>query len=274
MVKPVKMGVFKEALREVKASMLKIFLFEEALNAILVFLTAYIVSSLFKISIIMPLLLSLAYMGFAAYRETRLRATKLVESKYKELQEKLSTASEYANVENRVVNELKSEVLKNLRKVEEASFLSERKIYAKSIAAIALCFAILLISPISIGFFRAHLPGLFPDKDGNYDPAGDFKAGKGKIKGDIPFAVEKSKSDIYGAPTAAKLGSREIEVIFKPAGTELSTSNVKPPEELQFNEQYPEEVVSVAAESMEERIPKEQQELVRRYFRNVVEGGK
>lgn len=62
--------------------------------------------------------------------------------------------------------------------------------------------------------------------------------------------------------------------MLKPAGTELGTSNVKPPEELQFDEQYPEEVVSVAAESMEERIPKEQQELVRRYFKSVVEASR
>ncbi|MEK6854094.1 MAG: hypothetical protein AABX60_02050, partial [Nanoarchaeota archaeon] len=86
--------------------------------------------------------------------------------------------------------------------------------------------------------------------------------------------IQSSKKDIYGQPSVAKLGSEELRVILKPAGTELSTSNVKPPEELQFNEQYPEEIVSVAAESMEERIPKEQQELVRRYFRNVVQAGR
>lgn len=268
------MGIFTEALKEVKASVLKIFLFEETLNAILVFLAAYIISSIFKLGLLLPAIIAVGYLVFAFYRETKLRPAKMVETKYKDLKEKLSTAAEYASVENRVVNELKSEVLRNLRKVEEASFISERRVYTKSIIAVILCFIVLLVSPVSVGFFKGHFPDIFPDKEQSADDSGSFKVGKEKMKGDNPIGIEKSKQDIYGAPTTAKLGTQELDVIFKPAGTELGTSNVKPPEELQFNEQYPEEVVSVASESMEERIPKEQQELVRRYFKSVVEEGR
>lgn len=265
------MGIFAEALKEIKTSLLKVFLFEETLNAILVFLVAYLISSLFKLGLLLPVLVGLAYLGYAFYRKLHIRQVKAVEAKYKDLREKLSTAAEYATVENRVVNELKAEVLRNLKKVEESAFLNERRVYMKSVAAIALCFIILLLSPISIHFFKETFPNLFSGGDGaqaNLDNA--FKVGKEKAKGEAPLAIQNSKNDIYGAPTVAKLGSEELQVILKPAGTELSTRNVKPPEELQFTEQFPEEVVSVAAESMEERIPKEQQELVRRYFRNVV----
>ncbi|MEK6837275.1 MAG: hypothetical protein AABX69_01370, partial [Nanoarchaeota archaeon] len=165
-------------------------------------------------------------------------------------------------------------VLQGLRKVEESSFLSERRIYVKSVAAVALCFVILLLSPVSLGFFKANLADLFSPDNSKQLQSGNFKVGKEKQKGELPIAIQSSKKDIYGQPSVAKLGSEELRVILKPAGTELSTSNVKPPEELQFTEHYPEEVVSVAAESMEERIPKEQQELVRRYFRNVVQAGR
>ena len=268
------MGIFAEALKELKTSLLKVYMFEELLNSILVFLVAYLISSLFRLGLLLPALSGLAYVAFAIYRELHLRPDKAVESKYKDLREKLSTASEYANVESRVANELKAEVLQGLRKVEESSFLSERRIYAKSIAAVALCFVILLLSPVSVGFFKANLADLFsPDKQKQL-PGGDFRVGEGKKKGELPIAVQSSKRDIYGQPSVARLGSEELKVILKPAGTELSTRNVKPPEELQFTDQYPEEVVSVAAESMEERIPKEQQELVRRYFRNVVESNR
>lgn len=271
-----KIGIFAEALKEVKASLLKVFLFEEMLNAILVFLTAYLISSIFKIGIAIPLLLSVAYGAFALYKELHLKPARLVETKYSDLKEKLSTAAEYAKVENRVVNELKADVLKNLKKVEESSFLNEKRVYTKSIAAVVLCFAILLLSPFSISLFKHSFPNLFSAQD-NSDAAAavaGFKLGKEKAKGEAQLALQQSNKGIYGAPTVAKLGSEELKVILKPAGTELSASNVKPPEELQFTEQYPEEVVSVAAESMEERIPKEQQELVRRYFRNIVESGK
>ena len=268
------MGIFAEALKELKASLLKVYMFEELLNAILVFLAAYMISSIFRFGLLPPFIAGLAYLLFAVYRELRFRPDKAVESKYKDLREKLSTAAEYASVESRVANELKSEVLQGLRKVEESSFLSERRIYVKSIAAVALCFVILLLSPVSIGFFKANLADLFSSDKSKQLPTGDFRVGKQNQKGELPIAVQSSRKDIYGQPSVAKLGSEELRVILKPAGTELSTSNVKPPEELQFTEQFPEEVVSVAAESMEERIPKEQQELVRRYFRNVVEANR
>ncbi|MBI2144588.1 hypothetical protein HYU17_05590 [Candidatus Woesearchaeota archaeon] len=268
-------GIFGEALGELKTSIAKLFLFEELLNAILVFLVAYLISSLFGLGLLLPSLLGLGYLAFAVFRELHLRPEKSVETKYKDLKERLTTASEYASVDNRVVNELKSEVLQGLRKVEESSFLDERKVYIKSIVAIVLCFAILLLSPVSMGFLKASFPDIFSGsgEDGQ-SPGAKFKVGKEKAKGDLPIAVQSSKKDIYGQPTIAKLGSEELKVVLKPAGTELGTSNVKPPEELQFDEQYPEEVVSVAAESMEERIPKEQQELVRRYFKSVVEASR
>lgn len=269
------MGAFTEALKETKTSLLKIMLFEEALNAILVFLVVYLIASLFRKGLLLPIIVSLGYFAFAVYRERKFGAAKTVESKYKDLQEKLSTAAEYVNVDNRVVNELKYEVLKNLRKVEESSFLSERRVYTKSIAAVVLCFVILLLSPVSVSFFHHAFPNIFPALGAKNEISGtDFRLLNEKNRNDVPIGPEKSKEDIFGAPTFAKLGTEELRVILKPAGTELSTSNVKPPEELQFNEQYPEEVVSVAAESMDERIPKEQQELVRRYFKNVVEANR
>ena len=270
------MRVFTEALREVKTSILKIYLFEEVLNAILIFLLAYLISSLFKLGLMPPLAAGLAYLAFAVYRESRLRASRMVESRYRDLKEKLSTAAEYANVDNRVVNELKTDVLRGLSKVEESSFLNERRVYAKSIVAIALCFIILLLSPVSVGFFRHAFPDLFQQSDSGQGDAlqAKLKAGKGNSDTRVPIGNDKSSQDIFGVPSVAKLGSEEIRVTLKPAVFHLSTANVKPPEELQFTDYYPEEVFSVAAESVEERSPREQQELIRRYFRNVVETGR
>ncbi|MEK6837326.1 MAG: hypothetical protein AABX69_01630, partial [Nanoarchaeota archaeon] len=109
------MGLFAEALKELKSSLLKVYMFEELLNAILVFLVAYLISSLFRLGLLLPAISGLAYLAFAIYRELRFRPDKAVESKYKDLREKLSTAAEYANVETRVANELKSDVLQGLR---------------------------------------------------------------------------------------------------------------------------------------------------------------
>ena len=83
------MGVFTEALKETKTTLLKLMMFEEALNAILIFLVAYLISSLFRLGLWPPIILSFGYFAFAAYKESRLRADKVVESKYKELREKV-----------------------------------------------------------------------------------------------------------------------------------------------------------------------------------------
>jgi hypothetical protein len=268
------MGIFNEALKEVKSSLLKVSLFEETLNTIIVFLVVYFIGSFFKFGLILGLVAAGCYFVYALYKERRIRPNYAVETKYRDLKEKLSTAAEYASVDNRVVNELKAEVLKNLKKVEESSFIDEKKIYIKSVVAVGLCFIILLSSPISIGLFKATFPNLFADKQGSDSNtvSGNFKATAQKDQNDLNMAINEQKSDIYGAPTIAKLGSEELKVVLKPAGSELSSQKVKPPEELQFQEQFPEEVVSVASESMEERIPQEQQELVRNYFKDVVKG--
>ncbi len=270
------MGTFTEALKETRTSLLKIRLFEQALNTILVFLAVYLVASLFRKGLLPPIIAGIGYLAFVIYKERRVKTAKAVESKYKELRETLSTAAEYANVDNRVVNELKYDVLKNLRKVEESSFLNERRVYAKSVAAVTLCFVILLLSPVSISLFHRAFPNLLPSLSSNNNEisGSGFRLLNEKNRNDVPIGPVASDADIFGAPTFAKLGTEELRVVLKPAGTELSTSNVKPPEELQFNEQYPEEVVSVAAESMDERIPREQQELVRRYFKNVVDANR
>ena len=180
-----KMGIFAEALKEVKNSLLKVFLFEEMLNAILVFLVAYLISSIFKISVIVPLLLGIGYGAFALYKELHLKPARMVETKYKDLKEKLSTAAEYAKVENRVVNELKAEVLQNLKKVEESSFLNEKRVYTKSIAVVVLCFVILILSPFSISIFKHSFPNLFSAQDNSDASAiAGFKLGKEKAKGE------------------------------------------------------------------------------------------
>jgi hypothetical protein len=268
------MRIFVNAIKEVRTSLIKVFLFEEALNAILVFLGIYIISTLFRLTFLLPFAAASAYFVFAMYREFRINPEKLVESKYEGLQEELSTAAEYSNIENPVTNELKTDVLKKLKNVEESSFCNERRVYAKSITVIVLCFIIIVISPFSISFFKATFPTIFDGGDEANKVISDFVVSDERGEGDNPLAVRTSDSEIYGNPTVAKLGTEELKVIFRPAGTELSTSNVNPVEDLQFAQYYPEEVVTVAAESMEERIPKEQQELVRRYFRNVVESGR
>ena len=79
------MGTFTEALKETKSSLLKIMLFEEALNAILAFLAVYLITSLFRRGPLLPAIAGLGYFAFAIYREKRLRAADAVELKYKDL---------------------------------------------------------------------------------------------------------------------------------------------------------------------------------------------
>ncbi len=80
------MRIFAEALREIKTSLLKVFLFEETLNAILVFLVVYFISSLFNLGLILPVLFGVAYLAIAFFRKLRVMPVKAVEANYKDLQ--------------------------------------------------------------------------------------------------------------------------------------------------------------------------------------------
>jgi hypothetical protein len=268
------MKTFRDAVKEVEGAFRQIAVFEIILNGMIVFLGSYLVLLLFNAGMTLAIILTLGYIAVYSVRRLRMSSPVQVESKYGNLKEKFRTAVESQYAENPVVNELQAEVLRDLRKVEESSFFSDRQTYIKAGVIILLCFLVFYFSPISLaGIFHFDLSKILPyDNNGVNTGTGTNDAGVytgGMKEGGDLFGDE----DIYGTLSVAKLGDKTLEVKFNPGGYEMNIKEVKDVQEVQFDEAYPTEIAATSGEVLEEDIPKEQQELVKNYFKQLVEEG-
>ncbi|MFH1181445.1 MAG: hypothetical protein V1702_00640 [Candidatus Woesearchaeota archaeon] len=268
------MKTFRDAVREVESAFKQLAVFEILLNSLIVFLASYLVLLLFDARMIYALIPTLAYMAVFSVRRLRTNSAVQVESKYGNLKEKFRTAVETQYTENPVVNELQAEVLRDLRKVEESSFFSDRQTYIKAGVIILLCFLVFYFSPISLaGIFHFDLSKILPS-DNNGGNAGKGTSDPGAYTGGMKEGGELfGDEDIYGTLSVAKLGDKTLEVKFNPGGYEMNIKEVKDVQEVQFDEAYPTEIAAMSGEVLEENIPKEQQELVKNYFKQLAEEG-
>ncbi|MBI2574454.1 hypothetical protein HYV82_01060 [Candidatus Woesearchaeota archaeon] len=270
------MKILATALKELRAGLNKALIFTVMLDALIVFLAAYLVLSIFNIPAILAFSITMAYLIVETAKRASISKIRKVEEYYPRLNERLRTSAEYINAENPVVNELHQEVLTELRNVEEAEFLDDRKSFAKAGIITLLCFLVLLLAPVSIKLdpidaavekvkAATEINVSFELGKGEPTPGG---AGGGK-KGGAKLA---SEDDIFGAPSIAKLGEEELKLVIKPAGDSINIRQIKDAEESEFADSEPKEAFAVSAAAYEEKIPREQQEIVKNYFTAIAKG--
>ena len=214
------MKSFRKAISELKFSIVKVILFETVINSALIFLTALILLSFFGITFIYALSVALAYLAIFLFRRLKLNKISLVERKYSNLDEKLRTATEYSREKNPIVKELHGEIVKSMKKVEETSFVNERKIYLKCIGIIGLCFAAIFLSPVHFA-----IPDFNLGFNGEGEDLTDNGFGNLKIRfsgNTRDSSLKQISSDLYGAPTVALVGEDEIKVKIRSSGMELN----------------------------------------------------
>ena len=262
-----------QALKEVKRNLTVIFLFDSLINSIMVFLVFAILLSLFGLTFVYALIISAVYFFYSIREKLSTNKIRLVEKKYGNINEKLRTAAEFRNSKNRVVQELHWETLEELKKVEQSSFISQKKIYTKSIVIILLSFLVFLLSPFNLSTLDVDL-NVF-DRQTEQQAGVAVEGGQGqsliRFSEEDGASVEKASEEIYGTATVAKLGDEEIRIKIRPAGTELSIQEVHAPDLPDFSGSYPKEISAVAAASYEESIGREDLEMVKRYFNNLAD---
>ena len=277
---------FKKILQEINFALGHIIIFEELLNAALIFLVVYLILSIIDFYPISSWITALLY--FAIVLNTRLRSNKakLVEKKHEPLYEKLRTAADYADVENPIVDELQKEVAQELKNVTISSFFRAKRPSYKIFAAIILCFLIVFASAPALGLKFM--------EDGK-----NAKEILGKVQVDLSNAWNKTRTisigdvedeagnelsergleelaDIYGAESMANLGDEKISVEISPVSYEIDVRNILEAESKVFENTFPDEVCSdyngcEIAESSKQIIPVEQQGLVRDYFDKIMD---
>lgn len=248
---------FIKAVREINRTLNFLTVFDGILNATIFFLVVYFLLSLvnlFPISAIVPAVVYfILRLGVKSRRDKR----KVVESKYEPLKEKLRTAADNVREENPVVNELEEEVIHDLRHVGLSSFIQTKEVMYKIFSVIFLSFAIVFAT--EMGFYIVDLNEFLSDVP-------DFLEGIPKKADNAMLGEINESQGIYGKSKLAVLGNEEIDIRIKPANYEVNVRGGGDVEQKQFDEIFPREVAVEQASAFEEKIPEEQQELVKSYF--------
>ena len=266
------MKQFVDVVREIRGTLASIIIFFIILDSAIVFLITYLILAIIDLYPLSAIIPAVFYMGFSFYRETKLNKIRIVEKYYPELNEKLRTAADYANVDNEVVNELHKEVIMELHKVTASSFFNRKETITKIASIILICFVIIFITTmnLNLGAYKVKLldrikSGLAGLEGGSQDSneAGDALGGL------------YSNNDIYGKRSVAMLGNEQIEVQIKPSSYEfIIRESDTESEEDEFTSQIPADLTAIESKNYRENIPaeKDKQQLIKNYFRKLAEG--
>lgn len=252
---------FIKAIKEINRTLIFLMLFENILNATIFFLVVYFLLSLVNLFPILAIFPTIIYFVIKLIINFKRDKRKLVESKYEPLKEKLRTAADNYKKENPVINELEEEVVHDLKHVGLSSFIQTRGVTYKLFSVILLSFAIVMATTsdlyiVDLNLFLSGLPELLD------------KTNSKRVDNTI-FGEINESNDIYGKSKLAILGNEEIDIRIQPANYEINVREEGDLEQRQFDEIFPNEIAVEQASAFEERIPEEEQELVKSYFNKL-----
>ncbi|MCH8003936.1 MAG: hypothetical protein IH934_04880 [Nanoarchaeota archaeon] len=255
------MKIFIKAIKEINRTLNFIMVFESILNAAIFFLVVYFLLSLVNLFPILAIIPTIIYFVMRLYTNSKIDKRKIVESKYGPLKEKLRTAADNVKKENPVVNELEEEVMYDLKQVGLSSFIQTKQVYYKIFATIILSFAIVAATTldlyiVDLGLFISNLPEIID----NINPRKSDNVLLGEIN---------ESDDIYGKSKLAILGNQQIDIRITPVNYEVNVREEGDVEQKQFDEIFPKEIAVDQASAFEEKIPEEEQELVKSYFNKL-----
>ena len=149
-----------------------------------------------------------------------------------------------------------------MKNVGLSSFIQTKRVSYKIFSVILLSFAIVFATTLNLYIvdlsdFLLNVPNILD----NYNLG---RRADNRLLGDI-----NESQDIYGDSKLAILGNKEIDIKIKPINYEVNVREEGDVEQRQFDEIFPREVAVEQSSAFEERIPEEEQELVKNYFNKL-----
>jgi len=252
---------FVKVIKEINKTLNFFIVFESILNAGIFFLAVYLALSLINLFPVLAIIPAAIYFAMRVYTNSKMDKRRIVEGKYGPLNEKLRTAADNINEENPVVNELDEEVVQDLKHVGLSSFIQTNQISYKIFTTIFLSFIIVFATTLNL--YIVDLDKFFSDFPGMLE-----KINPKRAENILPGEINESQ-DIYGDSKLAVLGEKQVDIRIKPVNYEVNVREEGDFEQKQFNEIFPREVNIEQASAFEEKIPEEQQELVKNYFNKL-----
>lgn len=255
--------MFSEAIEELKRVFFVVDVIHILANSFIVFLGFLLFFLLFRFSWMLafiPFVVALAYFSYIDLTKNKML---IVEENVPELKERLRAAHDSAGAKGWIAESLKEDVLRDMQKVRASYFLDFRRLSVKLFSIFALSFLVVFISFANINFdFGGFVANIVPVP--NQVKWAESIGGEGLVY------YSGNLSDVLGKPSLAKLGSKELELKLGQVETEVDIRDIRAVEEKDFTRaEFPKEMYTSYEEAYVERIPKENQEIVKNYFADL-----
>lgn len=263
---------FEDVVKEIKHSLDNLVIFDTFMNSAIIFLACYLALSITGMQPLYALAPATGFLLASLFFKLRENKILAVESAYPELREKLRTAADNLDMHNLVVDELHTELIKEVRHVEASRFFDEKKTYVKVMAVIILSFSMLFLTPIHFDAagIAAKVGNITERIPINFAGIGNERFSESNLAQGMEAGAAVA-GNLYGQRSVAVLGSEELLLQLKSASQDLTIRKESDVSQKDFTENYPNEIYVSSAASFEENIPKERQELVKNYFKNLAE---
>jgi hypothetical protein len=239
------MGSFTNVINDVMGVLKKAIMINTILNTVILFLILYLFFTLINLlPLILSLIISLIYLVYIWAKKVRKYTINLVEEKFPDLKDRLTTARDTLDSDNYVVTKLRVDVTKKLRDAE-AGDIFNTKMMLKIIAIILIIFFIIFVTVKGWMIF-------------------DAEAAISRIKLGLDFGKDSSSSD--GESNANTTG-----IEFKVPKT-IDYNDIGDAEEKTFKKEeflsY-DELNAIGAQEYNDPITEEEKEIVRSYFDKI-----
>ncbi|MBI2673568.1 hypothetical protein HYX19_04865 [Candidatus Woesearchaeota archaeon] len=249
----------KDALSELRNTIIVIELFTNLLNAVLIFLALVFFSSLLKINTLYSLVVSVVF--FVVYSAIRISNFNYyyIEQKFPHLSDELRAAADNMDESNWLVEVLHLDVITKLKLVIVSRFLDFKNIIYKMFAISVVSISVILIaySGVSLPDFHLVLPKIIELP----------KLAIGALGGGEAAIIRgEGNESIYGNRSIAYLKPVEIKININQVSSETDPAKTSKAEQKDFKSGSPEDIQASPDASYEEDIPKENRKIVKNYF--------
>jgi len=256
------MQIVEKALREIK---LIIYLFDIGnllLNTFILFMFILIILIIFNLKWYLALI-SLLYLLYGIIKTLKENKYSVVENKVSILNEQLRTVADNVNKTNPILDGLKEDVLKNMKKIKTSYFIDFHSLTTRLIIFGCLTFIVILLAFLSIKF----------DFQGFKIPEVNIITSRGATNqtDQLKFSLsEGNLSDILGNKSIAELGKKQLKLTINPLESEANLNVIKQVQKEEFDTpDFPKEIYTRYDVSYQEKIAKENQRIVKDYFEKI-----
>jgi len=278
-----------DIIKEIRNGVYKTLIIKAILNAAAIYLVSYFIFMLVMLpAVYISSFFAVSYFIYEIIVSTKKDPLLIVEEKYPEINEELRTVKDNLGKNNELMEELKKEVTSKVKKhVDIGDFLDFRKITSRVLILFFMSFLIILLAlnirllgvddivDLSKDFMMDLGSKIVKDADekiqvvlGDSELKNRFK----KLATTVGVGGGDTESgEIFGESEIVNLGDNKVNIQIKPTEYELSIEDYQKPEQQNFiSKSFKEDDVFLEkGYALEENIPLEKQDIVKRYFQEL-----